>query len=248
MKKRIRGFYLIISTCLIALLNLAFAVAKSTTGHKPVISPVPPAKKTAPVAPVLPLLRSVYDSLHLGISGLSQQAFDYAKKGFNKLAQEGRLLNDSIISIVDFSLPSNQKRLFVLDMKNYKVLYNTFVAHGQNTGREWASSFSNQNESHKSSPGFYVTMGTYEGKNGYSLKLNGMEQGINDKAYERGIVMHGAAYVSQELANTRGWVGRSHGCPAVPTQLNKPIINSIKNGSCFFIYHPSYVDRSPILN
>jgi hypothetical protein len=246
MKKKIKGFYLIISTFLIALLNLAFAVAKSATGHKLVSDAV--AANADPGKPVLPTLRSVYDSLHLSISGLSQQAFDHAKKGFNKLAQQGRLLNDSIISIVDFSLPSNQKRLFVLDMKNYKVLYNTYVAHGQNTGREWASSFSNQNESHKSSPGFYLTMGTYEGKNGYSLKLDGLEYGINDKAYERGIVMHGAAYVSQELANARGWIGRSHGCPAVPAELNRPIINSIKNGSCLFIYHPSYVDRSPILN
>jgi hypothetical protein len=246
MKKKIKGFYLIISTFLIALFNLAFAVAKSATGHKLVSDAV--AANADPGKPVLPTLRSVYDSLHLNISGLSQQAFEHAKKGFNKLMQQGRLLNDSIISIVDFSLPSNQKRLFVLDMKNYKVLYNTYVAHGQNTGVEWATSFSNQNESHKSSPGFYLTMGTYEGKNGYSLKLDGLEYGINDKAYERGIVMHGAAYVSQQLANARGWIGRSHGCPAVPAELNRPIINSIKNGSCLFIYHPSYIDRSPILN
>jgi hypothetical protein len=121
------------------------------------------------------------------------------------------------------------------------------VAHGQNTGREFATSFSNQNESHKSSPGFYMTMGTYEGGNGYSLKLEGLEPGINDKAFERGIVMHGAEYVSQELANARGWVGRSHGCPAVPVQLNRPIINTIKGGSCLFVYHPSYVSRSSIL-
>jgi hypothetical protein len=92
-------------------------------------------------------------------------------------------------------------------------LFNTFVAHGQNTGREWATSFSNQNESLKSSPGFYVTRETYEGKNGYSLKLDGLEHGINDKAYERGIVMHGAEYVSQDMANARGWIGRSWGCP-----------------------------------
>src|SRR5690349_21079047 len=99
MKKKIRGFYLIISSCLIALLNLAFAVAKSATGYKPVVSAVPVAKKGDPGKPVLPTLRSVYDSLHLNISGLSQQAFEHAKIGFNKLVQQGRFLNDSIISI-----------------------------------------------------------------------------------------------------------------------------------------------------
>ncbi len=246
MKKKIRGFYLLASSFVIALLNLPFAFAKSATGNKLFTTPAPVTKKAS--SSLLPSMRSVYDSLHLNLSGLSQQAFEYAKKGFNRLLEEGKLLNDSIVSIIDFSLPSNEKRLFVLDMKNYKVLFNTLVAHGQNTGREWATSFSNQNESHKSSPGFYITKETYEGKNGYSLKLDGVEHGINDNAYERGIVMHGAEYVSQDLANARGWVGRSHGCPAVPVQLNRPIINTIKNGSCLFIYHPSYVERSPILN
>jgi hypothetical protein len=247
MKKRLRGFYLIVSSFVIALLNLPFAFAKSATGNKLLTTPAPLAKKVS-TSSLAPSMRSVYDSLQLNLSGLSQQAYEYAKKGFTKLVEEGRLLNDSIVTIIDFSLPSNKKRLFVLDIKNYKVLFNSLVAHGQNTGRDWATSFSNQNESHKSSPGFYVTMGTYEGKNGYSLKLEGLENGINDKAYERGIVMHGAEYVSQDMANARGWVGRSHGCPAVPAQLNRPIINTIKNGSCLFIYHPSYVDRSPILN
>ncbi len=248
MKKKIRSFYLISSSFIIAVLNLPFAFAKSASGSKVFPYPSPVAKKTSAAAPLLTTMRSVYDSLHLNLAGLSQQAFEYAKKGLNTLVQEGKLLNDSIISIVDFSLPSNKKRLFVLDLKNYKVLYNTYVAHGQNTGREWATDFSNQNESHKSSPGFYVTMSTYEGKNGYSLKLDGVEPGINDNAYERGIVMHGAEYVNQDIANARGWVGRSHGCPAVPVQLNKPIINTIKNGSCLFIYHPDYVDRSQLLN
>jgi len=247
MKKKLRGFYLVASTFVIAVLNIPFAFAKSAAGTKTSISPTSEAKKKSSSDP-LPTMKSVYDSLQLSLSGLSKQAYDYAKKGWSRLVEEGKLMNDSIISIVDFSLPSNKKRLFVLDVKNYKVLFNTYVAHGQNTGREWATSFSNQNETHKSSPGFYVTMGTYQGKNGYSLKLNGLERGINDNAYERGIVMHGAEYVNQDIANARGWVGRSHGCPAVPVQLNKPIINTIKNGSCLFIYHPSYVDRSTILN
>ena len=248
MKKRFKGFYLLVSSIIIGLLHLPFAFAKSASGAKLFYHPpVDPAVKTNTSAPVIPALRSVYDSLHLGLKGLSQQAFDYAKQGLSILAAEGKLLNDSIISIIDFSEPSNKKRLFVIDLKHYKVLFNTLVAHGRNTGREWATSFSNQNSSFKSSPGFYITRETYEGHNGYSLKLDGMERGINDNAYERGIVMHGAAYVCDDLANAQGFIGRSQGCPAVPVQVSRPIINTIKNGTCLFVYHPSYINKSPIL-
>jgi L,D-transpeptidase catalytic domain len=250
MKKKIKGFYLIVSSFVIAILHLPFAFAKSATGtkiffHLPVDST---AKNTVATAPITSSLKSVYDSLHLSLKGLSQQAFDFAKQGLQKLMAEGKLLNDSIISIVDFSQPSNQKRLFVLDIKNYKVLFNTLVAHGRNSGREVATSFSNQNESYKSSPGFYITKETYEGKNGYSLKLEGIERGINDNAFERGIVIHGADYVCDAYVNSQGYIGRSQGCPAVPIEANRPIINTIKNGTCLFVYHPSYIGRSSVLN
>jgi hypothetical protein len=121
------------------------------------------------------------------------------------------------------------------------------VAHGRNTGREWATYFSNQPASYKSSPGFYITGDTYQGNNGYSLKLIGIETGINDKAYNRAIVMHGAEYVSADLAHKQGYIGRSEGCPAIPEQLSRPVINTIKEGSCLFIYHPSYISRSVLL-
>ena len=98
-----------------------------------------------------------------------------------------------------------------------------------------------------SSPGFYITRETYEGKNGYSLRLQGMERGINDNALDRGIVVHGAPYVSDDFVNAQGYSGRSQGCPAVPVQLAKPLINKIKNGTCMFIYHPSYVKKSVII-
>lgn len=251
MKKQLRGLYLIISSFFIAILHLPFAFAKNAAAAK--LFPRPEGDSivnntAAPGPTPLPAWKSVYDSLHLNLKGLSHQAFEYAKKGMQKLLEEGRLLNDSIISIVDFSLPSNQKRLFILDLKNYRVLYNTLVAHGKNTGREWATTFSNRSESHMSSPGFYVTRETYQGNNGYSLKLEGMEAGINDKAYARGIVVHGAAYVNEAYANAQGYIGRSHGCPAVPSALSTPIINTIRNGTCLFVYHPSYVSQSPVLN
>jgi hypothetical protein len=248
MKKRIKGFYLFISSVVIAMLHLPFAFAKSATSSKLFFHPADSTVKTTTDSlQFIPAMKSVYDSLHLNLKGLSHQAFDYAKQGLNKLIEEGKLLNDSIISIIDFSQPSNKKRLFIIDLKNYKVLFNTLVAHGKNTGRESAISFSNQNSSLKSSPGFYITKETYEGKNGFSLKLDGIERGINDNAFERGIVIHGADYVCDAFVNAQGYIGRSQGCPAVPVQVSRPIINTIKNGTCLFIYHPSYIQRSSVL-
>lgn len=249
MKKRLRSLYFLITSVFIGILHVPFAFAKSASGTKLFLAPVSdsPAKATTDSLLLAPSVRSVYDSLRLDLKGLSHEAFDYAKKGFERLLQEGRLVNDSIISIVDFSRPSSEKRLFILDIKNFKVLFNTLVSHGRNSGREFASSFSNQHASYMSSPGFYITRETYEGKNGYSLKLDGLESGINDNAYERGIVVHGAAYVNDALANAQGYIGRSQGCPAVPASLAPSVINSIKDGTCLFIYHPSYINRSVIL-
>ena len=195
-------------------------------------------------------LTFVYDSLHLNLMGLSKQAFNAAIKGYSHLVNAGKIANDKIISIIDFSQPSFKKRLFVLDIKNYKVIFNTYVAHGMNSGKEYASQFSNTPETNKSSPGFYVTTDTYSGKNGYSLHLQGLEKGSNDNANRRDIVMHGADYVSENYIRSQGYIGRSWGCPAVPMSLYKPIIDKIKNGTCLFIYSPatSYLKRSAILN
>lgn len=250
MKKKFKSFYLLASSVIISILHLPFAFAKSASGSKLFFTPPSDSatKNAVDSMQFFPAMKSAYDSLHLNLKGLSLQAYEFAKMGFDKLLQEGKLVNDSIISIIDFSLPSNKKRLFIIDLKNYKVLHNTLVAHGKNTGTEWATSFSNQNSSHKSSPGFYLTRETYQGKHGLSLRLEGLEAGINDHAYERGIVVHGADYVSESLANARGFIGRSHGCPAVPDQESRPIINTIKEGTCLFIYHPSYVDKSVVLN
>lgn len=193
---------------------------------------------------------SLYDSMHLEHAGLSRQTFDYAIKGFNYLVQTGRLANDKIISIVDFSLPSTVKRLFVIDLNRYKVVFRTYVAHGINSGVVSANEFSNMPESNKSSLGFYETLNTYIGSHGYSLRLEGLEKGINDNANRRDIVIHGAAYVDESLIKLQGYIGRSLGCPALPAKLHKPIIDKIKNGTCLFIYSPdkNYLNRSKILN
>ncbi|MGZ8558280.1 MAG: murein L,D-transpeptidase catalytic domain family protein [Chitinophagaceae bacterium] len=242
---------IIITSLFLSLLHLSFAFTKPIVsngdGAKPGISM---HNGVSGQGDLVSLHKSVYDSLQLGIAGLNRQAFNYAKKGWDKLRSQGKLENQSVITIVDFSQPSNKKRLYVLDMENYKVLFNTLVAHGRNSGREWASYFSNQLSSYKSSPGFYITGQTYSGSNGYSLKLAGIENGINDKAMQRAIVMHGADYVNESFITSRGYIGRSQGCPAVPVKDAKNIINAIKNGACLFIYAPvqNYLSRSSMLS
>jgi hypothetical protein len=187
--------------------------------------------------------------MNLDSLGLSQTAFDYALQGYNDLVSNGELKNDHILSIVDFSLPSTKKRLFVIDMTNGKLLFNTYVSHGRNSGKEMATEFSNDANSFKSSLGFYVTGNTYSGEHGYSLRLDGKESGINDNAASRDIVMHAADYVNENVIKAKGFLGRSLGCPAVPAALHKAIINTIKDGSCLFLYSPDtfYITHSKMI-
>lgn len=182
--------------------------------------------------------------------GLGEDVFNYAVKGYEELVKKNMVSNSDVISIVDFSKASNQKRLYIINISTGQVLFNTLVAHGRNSGLEYANTFSNKASSYESSLGFYVTSATYQGKHGYSLKLKGCEKGINDNADKRAIVVHGADYVSESFINQNGHLGRSQGCPAVPEELSEKIINTIKNGSCMFIYAPSkkYFKQSAILN
>jgi hypothetical protein len=190
----------------------------------------------------------VFDSLRLGDWGLSKKVFEIALRGMYKLVRNGQI-KSNILSIVDFSQPSMNKRLYVIDLDNYFLLYNTLVAHGAKSGKEMANLFSNKSSSHKSSLGFYVTGETYDGCNGYSLKLRGMEKGINDYALKRGIVLHGADYVSEEYGSSQGYIGRSYGCPALPAGISHEVIDILKEGTCLFIYHPSatYKAKSKML-
>ena len=193
---------------------------------------------------------SLYDSLKLNSMGLGRQVFDYAMRGFNSMRQMGKLTNDGILSIVDFSKPSSAKRLFIIDLKKGKVVFNTYVAHGVNSGKEFAKDFSNVAESNKSSLGFYTTATTYSGKHGYSLHLQGEEKGINDNAFNRDIVVHAADYVNEGMIKSKGYIGRSWGCPAIPPRLHIPIIDKIKNGTCLFIFgeNTGYLTRSKLIN
>lgn len=176
-----------------------------------------------------------FDSDHI----LNFNIFAKALLGFENLKKAGKLSDDAhILTVCDFSLSSNKKRMWVFDLKDKKVLFNSLVAHGKNTGDEFAEKFSNTESSLQSSMGFYITDVTYNGDNGYSLKLLGMDKGFNDAALQRAVVMHGADYVSEEFAATHKRIGRSWGCPAVPRALAEPIINTIKGRNCLFIFYP----------
>jgi hypothetical protein len=164
---------------------------------------------------------------------LSYEIFNKALLGYN---QYENIWKKNILTIIDFSKPSTENRFFVIDIEKRQLLYSCFVAHGKNSGENYATSFSNEPESLQSSLGFYLTAETYVGDNGYSLKLDGLEKGINDNAREREIVIHGADYVSQKFIDQYGRLGRSWGCPALPLEISKEVIDKISEGSCLYIY------------
>lgn len=188
---------------------------------------------------------SLYREMEL-TDQIPYKAFEQAMAGHRRIHSKKK----DIITVVDFSKPSTAERLFILDLKNKRILYSSHVSHGRNSGGNYAISFSNEVGSFKSSLGFYLTEGTYTGKNGYSLVLDGLEKGINDRAKERAIVIHGADYANPTFISTNGRLGRSLGCPALPVSVNKKIIDLIKGGSLLYIYaeDKDYFALSPILN
>lgn len=189
--------------------------------------------------------RRLYEAMQLE-NRVNYAVFEQALAGYRRIRDRRK----EILTLIDFSKPSTEERLFVLDLKQEKVVFTSVVSHGKNSGGVYATSFSNENGSHKSSLGFYLTENTYQGRNGYSLVLNGLEKGINDRAKERAIVMHGANYCSLSVAASAGRLGRSFGCPALPRSLTKPIINTIKNGTLLYIYanDKNYLAHSTILS
>lgn len=193
---------------------------------------------------------SLYESLALNnFEAPSENVFAKALKGYLKLKNEGEIKNEKL-TIVDFSLSSTMPRLWVIDMVKQEVILQSLVSHGRNTGDEFATTFSDKLDSHMSSLGFYKTGETYQGINGFSMRLDGLEAGINSNARKRAIVVHGADYASLKLVKAQGRLGRSYGCPAVPVEVNKKLIELIKDESCLFIYHPSkdYISKSHYLS
>lgn len=208
------------------------------------------SKRAAKAAAFAEEVNNLYTQIDLKEIGLSKKAFEYALKGYYYLLDHHWLNKSSILSIVDMSQSSRNKRLYIIDIDTKSVLVNTYVAHGRNSGGEFARTFSNSSSSHKSSLGFYVTQGTYYGNNGLSLRIRGMERGFNDRAISRGVVVHGSEYVGPDFLEMNRFCGRSYGCPAVPADESETIIDLIKEGSCLFIYYPTkkYLTRSKILN
>lgn len=171
--------------------------------------------------------------------------FDRAIQGYNQMDAGER----DILTVIDYTKPSTQERLFVIDIRLKRLLFSSYVSHGKNSGENYATSFSNRQGSFKSSLGFFKTENTYNGKNGYSLILEGMERGINDKAKERAIVIHGAPYADPSTIYSSGRLGRSLGCPALPLSVSKQIIDVIKEGTILYIHGDdrNYVTQSKFI-
>jgi hypothetical protein len=194
--------------------------------------------------------KSFYQSIEANNYSLPQyESFFKAFEGYSQLQQQG-LIENEYLTIVDFSLSSKEERLWVVDMNTKMVVLQSLVAHGKNSGMEFANQFSNKSESYQSSLGFYLTGETYTGKHGLSLKIDGLEYGINNNARQRAVVIHGADYASEKFVKANGRLGRSQGCPAVPYAVHKTLIETIKGKSCLFIYHPSrsYVEKSKLVS
>ncbi|MFD1316945.1 murein L,D-transpeptidase catalytic domain family protein [Namhaeicola litoreus] len=180
---------------------------------------------------------------------LNLDAFEKAYKGYLLLLQDKKVENENYLTVVDMSASANQTRFFVIDIKNEKIVDKSMVAHGRNSGSEFAKAFSNKIGSYQTSLGFYKTAELYTGKHGLSLRLDGLENS-NSNARARAIVIHAADYVSELFVKRNGRLGRSLGCPSLPPDQFKPIIQKIKEGSILFIYHPtkSYLSGSKIIN
>lgn len=195
----------------------------------PACSTVPPPRPPAP-APLTPIKIS-------GLPWPRQEVFDLAKTAYRCAKHEGRF-ERPVLTVIDYSLPSNKRRLWVIDMTRTKVLYHELVAHGEGSGGTMAVAFSNRTGSHQSSLGLFRTDEVYRGRFGYSLRLSGLEPAINDKARERAIVVHGSPDVGDASIARWGTIGRSWGCPALPQEVAPEIIDSIAGGSAVFAYYP----------
>jgi hypothetical protein len=210
---------------------------------------IPILKDLSPTTFVDSLSR-LYDAIGLQKYELSFDAFKYGMTGYLSLLREGKQNNKGLLTIIDFTKSSNAKRFYTIDLKNLVVKFHTYVSHGKNTGEVMAKSFSNTVHSNQSSLGFYVTAETYVGSKGYSLKLDGVEKGYNDKLRERAVVMHNADYVSENWIRKYGRLGRSQGCPALPNEIGKKVIDTIKNHTVIFAYYndSAYLSSSPYLD
>lgn len=191
---------------------------------------------------------SLRDALSQLAPNANPQVIALALAATECAATQGQPPSDRL-AVIDYSKPSTEPRLWVFDLARRTLLYQELVAHGRNTGQNLATAFSNTPESHQSSLGLFRTLGTYAGRNGYSLRMEGLEPGTNDRALARALVIHGASYVNSTLARQQGRIGRSHGCPAVRSAIARPLIDTLKDGQYVFSYYPDtrWLKNSPYL-
>ena len=191
---------------------------------------------------------NLYSYMNLQETGLRFEVFDKALAGYYNMKRKGQVSDKPVITIIDFTKSSNEKRLWVVDIEKKEILFNTYVSHGRNSGQEYAENFSNDNESYMSSIGFYVTDNTYYGKHGLSLRLEGLDEGFNTNARDRCIVMHGAEYATEGFIEQAGRLGRSLGCPAIPMEQHDEIINAVKGGTAIYAHAASDAYTSQYLD
>jgi len=209
------------------------------------------ASETSPLSIEVDDFTTFAENLYeaLADSDLEYEPFEKALKGYLKLQKEGKIEENSYLTVIDMSISANRNRFFLIDVENKKIIHKSIVAHGRNSGGEFAKFFSNKIGSFKSSIGFYRTAETYQGKHGLSLRLDGLEYS-NNNARKRAIVIHAADYVSSVFIQKNGRLGRSLGCPSLPQKNYDQIVHKIKNGSLLFIYYPedNYLKNSLLAN
>lgn len=181
---------------------------------------------------------SVNDFDAAAIGSIEMDVLEMALGAASCAVRAGDARNPTTLTVIDYSKPSTEKRLWVFDLKSRELIYEELVAHGQGTGANMATQFSNEPDSHRTSLGLFRTDMPYVGRNGYSLRLDGLDKGLNDRARERAIVMHGAPYVSAAFVKSNGRLGRSHGCPAVSAEVARQMIDRVKGGGLVFAYYP----------
>lgn len=193
---------------------------------------------------------SAYQNLFSPVNRPTRKVFDLAMKGYAYCLSNDLLIKKNILTFIDYSISANQKRLWVVDFSKMKVVFHELVAHGRNSGNEFARKFSNTTNSFQTSLGFFITGEIYDGKHAKSVKMNGLERKFNGKALDRGIVFHGADYVSEDFIRNNQRLGRSLGCPAVSENVIDELSSLISDGSCVFSYYPNktYLKGSKILN
>jgi hypothetical protein len=227
MRTRLLRMLPILVSLIVLSSGLASAREKGDTGR----AAAPPVPSAATAA-----LLADWDMTSVGT--IDSHVLGLALRASRCAIRQGSAAHASTLTVIDYSRPSTDKRLWVFDLRSRELLYEELVAHGQGSGANMATLFSNEADTHRTSLGLFVTGDTYVGKNGYSLRLDGLDRGFNDRARDRAIVMHGAPYVSEAFARQQGRLGRSWGCPAVGEDVARDLIDRVKGGGLVFAYYP----------